>query len=55
VDGNTLVRANEAGLDAKKALANNDSYTLFSKLDDLIFTGLTETNVNDVSVIIAIE
>jgi glycerate-2-kinase len=55
VDGNTLVRANEAGLDAKKALANNDSYTLFSKLDDLIFTGLTETNVNDVSVIVAIE
>jgi glycerate-2-kinase len=55
VDGNTLVRANEAGLDAKKALANNDSYTLLSKLDDLIFTGLTETNVNDVSVIVAIE
>lgn len=54
VDGHSLARSNEAGLAAKESLAHNDSYTFLSKLDDLIFTGLTGTNVNDVSVIVAV-
>ncbi len=52
-DGKTIARSQKKRLDARKSLANNDSYSFFSKLDDLVFTGLTGTNVNDVSVIVA--
>ena len=55
VDGKTLMRSKELGLDAKSFLASNDSYNFFSKLGDLIFTGLTGTNVNDISVIVAVK
>jgi glycerate 2-kinase len=51
-DNKTVVRAAAAGLVSEKFLSENDSYHFFSKLDDLIFTGPTGTNVNDVSVII---
>ncbi|MCK4478698.1 glycerate kinase [Candidatus Bathyarchaeota archaeon] len=54
-DGKTIIRSQEQGLNAKNFLANNDSFNFFSKLDDLIFTGLTRTNVNDISVIISIK
>jgi glycerate-2-kinase len=54
VDGKTLVRATKIGLTPEKYLAENDSYHFFSKLGDLIFTGPTGTNVNDVSVIVAL-
>jgi len=53
-DGKTLVRATKMGLTPEKYLAENDSYHFFSKLGDLIFTGPTGTNVNDVSVIVAL-
>ncbi|HSV29366.1 MAG TPA: glycerate kinase [Candidatus Omnitrophota bacterium] len=43
----TLARAAARGLDAKAALADNDAYSLFAALDDLIVTGPTLTNVND--------
>jgi glycerate 2-kinase len=35
-------------------LAENDSYHFFEKLEDLMFTGPTGTNVNDISVIIVL-
>jgi glycerate 2-kinase len=54
VDGETLNRAKRMSLNAEKFLAKNDSYSLFSKLGDLIFTGPTDTNVNDVSVIVVL-
>ncbi len=54
VDGNTLACSQQCGLDAEKFLDNNDSYSFFLKLDDAVFTGLTETNVNDVSIIVAL-
>ena len=54
VDGKTLVRAAEVGLSPEKFLADNDSYHFFSKLGDLIFTGPTGTNVNDISVIVVL-
>ena len=54
VDGKTLLHANMLKLDPRKFLAENDSYTLFSRLGDLIFTGPTGTNVCDVSVIVAL-
>ncbi len=52
VDSYTLKRAEKLGLDPKHYLAENDSYHFLSKLGDLIFTGPTGTNVNDVSLII---
>jgi glycerate-2-kinase len=36
-----------AGLDASTYLANNDAYGYFSRLDQLVMTGPTLTNVND--------
>jgi hydroxypyruvate reductase len=44
---NTLDRASALGMDGGTYLANNDAYTLFSALGDLIITGPTLTNVND--------
>ncbi len=43
----SLVRARRMGLDARAALANNDSYHFLAALGDLIITGPTQTNVND--------
>jgi len=43
----TLARATAAGLDAGAYLANNDGYGFFQRLDDLVITGPTRTNVND--------
>lgn len=43
----SLVRARKMGLNARAALANNDSYHFLSALGDLIITGPTQTNVND--------
>ena len=46
-DGTTLARARARGLDAAAALATNDAYPFFAALGDLIVTGPTGTNVND--------
>jgi len=54
VDGKTLARAEKTGLNADKFLANNDSCSFFSKLGELIFTGPTGTNVNDITVIVSV-
>jgi hydroxypyruvate reductase len=43
----TLDRAKLADIDVKSRLADNDAYTLFAALDDLVMTGPTRTNVND--------
>jgi len=51
-DGKTLARAMKMGLTPEEFLAENDSYNFFSKLGDLILTGPTGTNVNDVSVVV---
>lgn len=48
-DGSTVVRAREAGLDPADYLARNDSYHFFEKLGDLVITGPTNTNVNDLT------
>ena len=53
VDGSSLDRALALGLDPAAALANNDSYTLFDRLGNLIRTGPTNTNVNDVYLLFA--
>jgi hydroxypyruvate reductase len=48
----TLARAASLGLRAKDYLANNDGYSFFDKLGDLVVTGPTLTNVNDFRAII---
>jgi hydroxypyruvate reductase len=53
VDGQTVQRARELGLVAGDFLAANDSYTFFDRLGDLIRTGPTNTNVNDLLFVIA--
>jgi glycerate-2-kinase len=52
-DETTLSRAERAGLSARRALAENDSSTFFSGLDDLILTGPTGTNVGDIQIALA--
>jgi hydroxypyruvate reductase len=47
VDGGTLLRAQQEGIDAKKALARADSGRLLEASGDLITTGPTGTNVMD--------
>ncbi len=54
VDGDTIYRSNMKGLNAEEYLRNNDSYSFFTKIGDLIFTGPTGTNVNDMTVLIVL-
>jgi glycerate 2-kinase len=49
-DESTLERAAAHGVDPHLALQQNDSYTFFDATGDLIRTGPTGTNVNDVHV-----
>ena len=51
-DVRTLWRAMLRGMDAREFLSNNDAYNFFKPLNDLIVTGPTNTNVNDVIVMI---
>jgi hydroxypyruvate reductase len=53
VDGTTLERAARLGLEPRAALRDNDSYMFFDILGNLIRTGPTHTNVNDVYLLFA--
>lgn len=50
IDGTTLERARQRGLSPNGALADNDSYTFFSRLGDLLQCGPTGTNVMDIKI-----
>ncbi|HTY75025.1 MAG TPA: glycerate kinase [Candidatus Nanoarchaeia archaeon] len=52
VDGSTLRTAKQMGLNAEVFLADNDSYSFHERLGNLIKTGATGTNVNDITVIV---
>jgi glycerate 2-kinase len=47
VTGDTQARALNVGMNPMNFLANNDSYHFFKTLEDLIVTGPSQTNVND--------
>ena len=47
IDPTTAARAALGGLTLSDALANNDAYSLFQNIGDLLVTGPTFTNVND--------
>ena len=53
-DEATLKRATVLDLEGKCYLADNNAYHFFSHLGNLIFTGQTGTNVNDISLIIVL-
>jgi len=51
-DGATVARAQALGLNGLSFLKRNDAYNFFEPLDDLIITGPTQTNVNDLYLIL---
>ena len=53
VDGSTLQRAQQGGLDAHKALENFDAYPLFYELGDAVETGPTGNNLRDLRILLA--
>jgi glycerate 2-kinase len=48
----SLGRAEQLGLDAQAMLENNDAYSFFAALGDLVVVGPTGTNVNDFRVVL---
>ena len=54
VDGATLERARAIGLDDVAALAGNDSYGFFARLDDLLRCDPTGTNVMDIKLALGV-
>ena len=52
VDSTTLGRLREQGVEIFEVLQRNDAYHALRKVDGLIITGGTGTNVNDVSVVL---
>jgi len=48
----TLARAQAAGLNPEAMLRGHDSYSLFAAIGDLVMTGPTFTNVNDIRAIL---
>ena len=52
VDGTTKDRLEAAGLTIHQVLAENDAYHALDRVDGLIHTGPTGTNVNDVAVVL---
>ncbi len=48
----SLQRAAQLGLNAQAMLDNNDAYSFFAALGDLVITGPTGTNVNDFRVVL---
>ncbi len=55
VDGHTVERARAAGLDPERYLQENDAYPLLQATQDLLVTGPTLTNVNDLIFVFAEE
>src|SRR4051794_13540433 len=52
IDGGTFAKMKSLGLDAQTYLENNDATAFFERTGDLLITGPTLTNVNDVRVIL---
>jgi hydroxypyruvate reductase len=50
----TLARARASGLDPRRMLDVHDSYALFDRIGDLIRTGPTLTNVNDMRAVLVV-
>jgi hydroxypyruvate reductase len=53
IDGTTVARAKEAGIDPAAALSTFDAFPLFNALGDAIMTGPTGNNVRDLRILLA--
>lgn len=53
VDGTTVSRGHRLGMSADDYLGNNDSYCFLKRTGDLVKTGPTGTNVNDIMILAA--
>ena len=53
-EGETVQRGAGLGLNAAEYLDRNDAYHFFERLGDLIVTGPTQTNVNDLIVVLVV-
>ena len=51
-DTATIARAVQQGLDADAFLADNNAYAFFQRIDDLIITGPSTTNVGDLQIVL---
>jgi len=52
VDGQSIARMRARSIDPEGFLANNDSYHALKASGDLVMTGPTGTNVNDLMVVL---
>ena len=52
VDGSTIIKARNLGLDPVEYLNNNDSYNFFKQTGSLLITGPTGTNVMDIQIVL---
>jgi hydroxypyruvate reductase len=52
VDGGTVARAHASGIDCAEALRRNDAYHALAAAGDLLRTGPTGTNVNDLMLVL---
>lgn len=52
VTPDTLLRARQAEIDPRACLAGHDSYSFFAGIGDLLVTGPTGTNVNDIRAVL---
>jgi glycerate 2-kinase len=53
-DGETLARAQAAGMDARDYFRRSDSYTFFKRLGDAIETGPTGNNLRDLRILLSV-
>ncbi|MGI6367792.1 MAG: glycerate kinase type-2 family protein [Anaerolineae bacterium] len=51
-EGSTAARARALGMDPWDYIARNDAYRFFEPLGDLLMTGPTQTNVNDLAFVV---
>lgn len=52
VDGETVKKARAIGINPIEYLNNNDSYNFFKRIDGLLITGPTGTNVMDIQIVV---
>ena len=55
IDGETLTTGTAQGMDGPSYLADNNSYEFLRDVGDLVITGPTRTNVNDLAIIFSLE
>ena len=53
-DGYTISRSEQFNLEFDELLVDNNSYRFFLPLRDLVMTGRTNTNVNDIAVVVSL-